>query len=186
MQWWSRAVQRRFVLWQPPHCHHLRGAVLHRAGNKAAARKEGSRLSLTGTGTEKARPNCARRLSASTPTGVFVLQKKNFARATLPNGCAYARRGARSAPRCLFARCLRCRPGRSAPSLRFGPWACCCCCSALLSPFSMCAHGLAARFVAPVDQQPVASHRRDSSRSLLRLPRARRPPWARVGRARAP
>ena len=56
------------------------------------------------------------------------------------------------------------------------------------SKFSKRTHCLAQPVFAPVDQQPVASHRRDTSRSLLLLPRARcrGPPRTRAGRASAP
>ena len=82
---------------------------------------------------------------------------------------------------------LSARPLRLS-SLWLGPWACCCCCSALLSPFSMCAHCMAARVGAPVDQRAVASHQRDRHAAYSYYPRtrARVPPWARGWRARAP
>ena len=72
--------------------------------------------------------------------------------------------------------------GRFASSLRLGPWARCCCCWALLSPFSMRAPCLAVPVFAPGDHQPAASRRRDTTRSLLLLPRARYRVRAAAGR----
>ena len=89
----------------------------------------------------------------------------------------FARRAAPPPPRLALSRVLG--PRRAAPRLVLS-WS--------LNVLLFCAHCVAARFGAPVDQRAVASHQRDRHAAYSYYPRtrARVPPWARGWRARAP